>query len=162
MKQKTAIFYGKSQVGLVVLLDLLANGFKVKVIPNDDIIRAAAKSFGLETVNREVMGKYDLFVSCHGERIIPMEYLKGPCINFHDCLYKYKGQTPVQRYMDNKDTQASIQCHFMTADVDEGPLIHSVFFETPRVKTFGEYYNLALPRYFECVEEVLRKLKFKK
>lgn len=162
MKDKRrAIFYGKSQVGLVVLLDLLANGFKVKVIPNDDIIRAAAMYMDLPIVNLETMGEYDLFVSCHGERIIPMKYLKGNCINLHDCLYKYKGQTPVQRYMDNKDTQASIECHHMTAEVDMGPVIHQVFFETPKVKTFGEYYNLAVPRYLDCIEAVLRKLKYK-
>ena len=109
---KTAIFYGKSQVGLVVLLDLLANDFKVKIMPNDDIIRQAGKYRGLEEVTLDTMGKFDLFLSCHGERIIPMRYLAGaPCVNMHDCLFKYKGRTPIQRYMDNKDTQASIESH---------------------------------------------------
>ena len=160
-ERKTAIFYGKSQVGLVVLLDLLANGFDVKVMPNDDIIRNAAKYLHLPIVNLDTMGKHDLFLSCHGERIIPMRYLPGLAVNMHDCLYKYKGQTPIQRYIDNGDTQASIESHHMTAKVDQGPVIHQVFFETPKVKTFGEYYNLALPRYLDCVEGTLKELGLK-
>ncbi len=159
---KTAIFYGKSQVGLVVLLDLLGNGFKVKIMPNDDIIREAGRYHGLETVTLDTMGKFDLFLSCHGERIIPMRYLTGaPCINMHDCLFKYKGQTPIQRYMDNKDTKASIESHHMIAKVDMGPVIHQVFFETPECKTFGQYYNLAIPHYLTCIEETLRKVGLK-
>lgn len=161
-KERKAIFYGKSQVGLVVLLDLLANGFDVKVMPNDDIIRNAAFYLHLAIVNLETMGEFDYFFSCHGERIVPMKYLEGKvAVNMHDCLYKYKGQTPVQRYMDNGDTQASIESHHMIAKVDEGPVIHQVFFETPKVKTFGEYYNLALPRYLDCIEGTLTKLKLK-
>ena len=160
--EKKAIFYGKSQVGLVVLLDLLANGFGVSIMPNDEIIASAGEYLGLQTVTLDTMGKWDLFVSCHGEKIIPMRYLQqGPAINMHDCLYKYKGQTPIQRYMDNKDTDASIESHHMIAQVDMGPVIHQVFFETPVCTDFGQYYNLALPHYLECIEETLRKLGYK-
>lgn len=158
---KKAVFYGKSQVGLVVLLNLIANGFQVKVMPNDDIIRNAARYLGLPVVNLETMGECDLFVSCHGERIIPVHCLPEIAVNMHDCLYKYKGQTPIQRYIDNGDTQASIESHHMTAKVDMGPVVYQVFFETPKVKTFGEYYNLALPRYLDCIEGTLKELGFK-
>lgn len=156
---KTAIFYGKSQVGLVVLLDLLANGYKVRVIPNDDIIRAAAKYHNLPIVTLDTMGEFDLFCSCHGEKIIPMRYLpEGKCFNMHDCLFKYKGQTPIQRYMDNQDTKASIESHYMTEQVDEGPVIHQEFWDTPVCHTFGEYYNLAVPHYLDCIERTLVKM----
>lgn len=158
-KERTAIFYGKSQVGLVVLLDLLANGYRVKVMPNDEIIRSAAKYHRLEITTLDTMGDYDLFVSCHGERIIPMRYLENHlAINMHDCLYKYKGQTPIQRYIDHEDTEASIESHHMIAQVDMGPVIDQQFFTTPICKTFGEYYNLALPHYLDCIEATLRKL----
>ena len=162
MDTKTAIFYGKSQVGLVVLLDLLANGFKVKIMPCDDIIKQAGIYLGLETVTLDTMGKFDLFLSCHGVKIIPMRYLVGaPCVNMHDCLFKYKGQTPIQRYMDNKDTRASIESHHMIAQVDMGEVIHQVFFDTPVCTDFGQYYNPALPHYLECIEETLRKIGLK-
>lgn len=161
-KEKTAIFYGKSQVGLVVLLDLLANGFKVKVMPNDEIIRRVADHHRLEITTLDTMGNFDLFLSCHGERIIPMRYLAGRlAVNMHDCLYKYKGQTPIQRYMDNEDTDASIESHHMVKEVDMGPVIHQEFWTTPVCKTFGEYYNLAVPHYHDCVEATLRKVGLK-
>jgi methionyl-tRNA formyltransferase len=104
------------------------------------------------------MGSFDLFVCCHGEKIIPEKYLEdGKFINMHSCLWKYKGKDPIARYIKNKDTQASIESHYMTKDVDEGEVIHRELFTTPVVKTHGEYFNIALPYYYTCIHETIKK-----
>jgi methionyl-tRNA formyltransferase len=156
---KTIIFYGRTQVGAVVLSYLVAKGFKVKVIPEDDLIRNLCKYYNLKIVNLENMGKFDLFICCHGEKIIDEKYLvPDKFINMHSCLWKYKGKDPIGRYIKNKDTNASIESHFLVKDVDMGKVINRVLFKTPVIKSYGEYFNLAIPYYFQCIDETLRRL----
>lgn len=152
------IFYGRTQVGTVVLSYLVAKGFQVKVIPEDDMIEKLCDYYGLETRTLDTM-EDELFICCHGAKIIPERYLKeGRFINMHSCLFKYKGKDPISRYIQNKDTQASIESHYMVKEVDAGEVIHQVFFETPVVKTHGEYFNIALPHYYTCIHETLKKI----
>lgn len=153
---KTIVFYGRTQVGSVVLSYLVARGYTVKVIPEDEIVNSLCEYYGLEVVTLKTMGDFDLFVCCHGEKIIDEEYLQeGKFINMHSCLWKYKGKDPVSRYIENKDTEASIESHYMTKEVDAGEVISRVLFKTPIVKTHGEYFNLALPYYYRCIDETL-------
>ena len=154
---KTIIFYGRTQVGSVVLSYLVAKGYKVKVIPEDDIIRALCDYYHSEIVTLDTMGEFDLFVCCHGEKIIPAKYLQeGKFVNIHSCLWKYKGKDPIHRYITNKDTEASIESHYMVEEVDAGEVISRVLFTTPIVSTYGEYFNIALPYYYKCIDETLR------
>lgn len=156
---KTIIFYGRTQVGSVILSYLVAKGFKVKVIPEDDLIRNLCKYYNLEIVSLDTMGKFDLFVCCHGSKVINERYLiPNKFINMHSCLWKYKGVNPIKRYIENKDTKASIESHFLVKEVDAGQVITRILFETPIVSTYGEYFNLAIPYYYQCIEETLKKL----
>lgn len=157
---KTIIFYGRTQVGAVVLSYLVAKGFTVKVIPEDGLTRDLCKYYNLEIVNLDTMGDFDLFICCHGEKIIPEKYLTpGKFINMHSCLWKYKGQNPIKRYMANKDTDASIESHFLIKEVDTGQVIVRVLFNTPVIKSYGEYFNLAIPYYLRCIDETLKALE---
>jgi len=156
---KNIIFYGRTQMGMVILTYLVAKGYGVKVIPEDDLVRTLCGYFNLETVTLDTMGEFDLFISCHGERIIPEKYLiPGKFINMHSCLWKYKGKDPIRRYIDNKDTDASIESHFMVKEIDAGEVITRVLFKTPVVDSYGDYFNIALPYYFQCIDETLKKL----
>ena len=97
---KTIIFYGRTQVGSVVLSYLVAKGYVVKVIPEDRLVRDLCGYYGLEIVTLNTMGDFDLFICCHGQKIIPERYLqKGKFINMHSCLWKYKGKDPIKRYI---------------------------------------------------------------
>jgi methionyl-tRNA formyltransferase len=161
------IFYGRERTGLVVLLYLLAKGYKIKTIPEDKIIEDISKKFDLETTSLSNLNneEFDLLVCCHGKRIIKGEYLKkDKFVNIHPCLFKYKGQDPIARYLKNKDTQASVESHYMIEEVDAGEIIISIHFDTPKINSHGEFYNLALPYYLDCIHETMSKVeeRFKK
>lgn len=156
-KIRDVVFYGRTQVGSVVLSYLVAKGYAVKVIPEDQLTRDLCGMYGLPIVTLDTMGAFDLFVCCHGAKIIPERYLRpGRFVNMHSCLWKYKGKDPVSRYIANRDTEASIESHIMTAEVDAGEVIARVLFDTPVVATHGEYFNIALPHYYTCIDETLR------
>ena len=156
---KDVVFYGRTQVGTAVLSYLVAKGYRVKVIPEDDMTRMLCDYYNLPIVTLDTMGEFDLFVCCHGEKIIPVRYLQeNKFINMHSCLWKYKGKDPISRYIANKDTDASIESHYMTNVVDGGRVIERVLFTTPVVKTHEEYFNIALPYYYTCIENTLKKL----
>lgn len=152
------VFYGKRNVGMVVLTYLVAKGHSVKVI-SDDIVAETAKMLGCPIVNFETMGEFDLFICCHGSKIIDKKYLvDGKFLNIHPCLYKYKGHSPIRRYIENKDESGSVEVQYMIEEVDGGAVIHQEFFETPKVTTFAEFYNLALPYYLRAINKALEKI----
>jgi len=154
------VFYGRRNTGMYILAFLVAKGYEVKVISDDANVLYVANSLGLDVVNLETMGDFDLFICCHGIKIIDSKYLiPGKFINVHPCLYKYKGHNPIKRYIENKDRRGSVESHFMMEEVDSGEVIHSEYFETPVITTFAEYYNIALPYYFKCIERTLNVLQ---
>lgn len=60
-------------------------------------------------------------------RILPQELLDLPprgCINLHfSLLPKYRGAAPVQRALINGETETGVTTFFMTAGIDEGPIL---------------------------------------
>ena len=158
---KTIIFYGRAQVGAVVLSYLVAKGYTVKVIPEDEMIKDLCRYYNLEIVNLDTMGEFDLFICCHGKKIIDEKYLKGKFINIHPCLWKYKGHDPIKRYIENKDIEASVESHYMVKEVDAGEVITRILFETPIINSYGEFYNLALPHYLQCIDGTLKRIWIK-
>jgi methionyl-tRNA formyltransferase len=155
------VFYGGRNAGMNVLLYLI--GLKkhtITVIPEDTIIRKTAEFLNLNTISLNNLNKesFDLFISCHGRKIIPDNILrKCLCLNIHPCLFKYKGADPIGRYMLNKDTMASVGCHIMTNKIDSGDVIYEVFFDTPVIKSYDEFYNIAYLFYVECIHKVMLK-----
>jgi methionyl-tRNA formyltransferase len=144
-----------------MLAHLLAKGFKVKVITEDALIRRCARYYNVEIITFETMGEFDLFICCHGRKIIPNKYLiEGKFINIHPCLYKYKGHNPIKRYIKNEDTVGSVECQFMVEEVDAGEIINQQFFNTPVATSYAVFYNIAWPYYLECVDETLRRLQW--
>ena len=151
------VFYGRRNVGMLVLTYLVAKGHEVKVIA-DDIVAETAEMLGCPIVNFETMGEFDLFICCHGSKIIDKKYLNDKFINIHPCLYKYKGHSPIKRYIENKDESGSVEAQWMVEEVDAGEVIHQEFFETPKLTTFAEFYNIALPYYLKCIDKTLEAL----
>lgn len=158
---KSIILYANRNTGMVVLSYLVAKGYKVKLITdNDENITRLAKSYDVPVVTFDTMGDFDLFICCHGRKIIKNKYLiEGKFINIHPCLFKYKGHNPIKRYIENKDTKGSVESLYLTEEVDAGEVICDRSFYTGVVTTYAEFYNIALPYYFEVIEETLFKLK---
>ncbi len=156
----TIILYANRNTGICVLSYLIAKGYLVKLITDDDAdIITVANYYGVEVITFEEMGDYDLFICCHGRKIIADKYLSDKMINIHPCLFKYKGHNPVERYIKNKDTVGSVESLYLTAEVDAGEVICREEFETPVIETYAEFYNIALPYYFKLIHETLLKLK---
>jgi methionyl-tRNA formyltransferase len=105
---------------------------------------------GVEFVAMQDSGGFDLLLSIHWHKIIPKEFLKDGCsYNVHPCLFKYKGHDPIARYIANGDTLGSVGIHAMTEIVDEGKLLHEEYFPTPKINSYQEFYDIALPYYFK-------------
>lgn len=152
------IFYGNRNTGLYILSYLVASGYDIKVITDGDKnIEQLTKYYNLPLVTLDTMGDYDLFICCHGRKIISNKYLKeGKFINLHPCLFKYKGHNPVRRYLKNGNTIGSIESHYLVEEVDGGDVIYRAEFETGKIDTYAEFYNIALPYYFKVIHETLK------
>ena len=159
MPHTTIVLYTRRNVGLWALPYLVARGFKVKVITDDLNIIWMSETLQCEVVDIDTMGDFDLFICVHGNKIIDKKYLiPGKFINIHPCLFKYKGHNPIKRYIQNKDTVATVESQYMIEEVDGGPVIHTEHFETPVCNVYAEFYNIATPYYFKCLEATLNKV----
>jgi hypothetical protein len=163
------VFYGGEKVGMASLLTLLARrnerNYDIIVIREDPLIEKIAVIFNLETISFEDINKtsFNLLVCVHGDKLIPKNILDehlDACINIHPCLYKYKGNHPVERYIQNKDMYGSVGCHFMTETPDTGDVLLELFFDTPVLSCCEEFYMLALPYYVEIVDRVVNNFYY--
>lgn len=156
------IFCGGKQAGMVALLTLIAKRIKPDVVAEDKLIKRTARNFNLNIINYESLEKtkFDLLISVGIMKIIPKNILSnGKCINFHPCLYKYKGLKPVKRLIDAGLKKASVGCHYMTEDIDGGEVILEKFIEV-KGKTEPAVYNELYILYSEVLIDLLKKLKY--
>lgn len=158
---KTVVLYTRRNVGLIALSFLLSKGFKVKVISDDYHVLWMAEEFGCEIIEDfDTMGEFDIFLSVHGWRIVPMKYLKGKtALNVHPCLTLYKGKNPIERYILNKDEAATVEAHIMEEKVDEGEVVYSESFYTGVCEMYQDFYNIAFPYYYKCLSGAFKKLE---
>ena len=165
-------FYGGQTAGMIVLLALKATNQQVAyVIPDDDKIRQTAQLFSVPIVDREQLNTpsfierlkadIDLFICCHGWKILSREFVTTiNCINFHPCLYRYKGLHPIRRLIADKNSKASVAVHRMTEKIDEGEVIVELFktIEDIGHKTEADVYNELYPLYIKALYVVLNAL----
>jgi len=161
------IFYGGRQAGISVMLALLAMGHKILcVVPVDEPVASVAAAFGLDVrkpknindpefvAHAKSLGA-DLFVCCHGRQIIKKELLESfPCMNFHPCLYQYKGADPIGRMLADRNTKASVAAHWMVEAVDAGDVIVENFQEV-KGTTPLEVYNELYPLYIKTAIDAM-------
>jgi methionyl-tRNA formyltransferase len=161
---KKIVFYGRRNTGVLALTFLKGKGYNVVVTDSSDTdVIYTAQSLGVKIVSMNLeltIGAFDLFLCVHGTKILPPEYLKeGKMVNIHPCLsYGLKGHNPIKRYIEQKRTQASVDSHFMTEEVDEGPIIHQQYFDTPVCNSYADFYNEAYTNYLICIDKTLKKL----
>jgi len=156
---KTIILYCRRNVGMCIIPYIVAKGFGVKVISDDEDVLWMAESLGLEIVTLDSMGEFDWFICVHGTTILKKEQLKeGRMLNVHPCLFKYRGKNPIAKYILNEDEEGSVEVQYMVEQVDAGEVIHREDFYTGKVKTFELFYNIALPFYFKAIDRAFEKL----
>lgn len=168
------IFYGGQTAGLIVLLGLAAkkNVRIIRVIPQDDILARASKILNYKTDDIDELDDIsyikrlsriaDVMICCHGRKILKKELTDSiRCINFHPCLYKYKGAFPINKLLENKDTKASVGAHIMTERIDKGPPVKEIFVNLDKKKMNSEceIYNQLYPVYLEVLQKVLVTLR---
>ena len=164
------IFYGGRQAGLINLLATIALGHKVVcVVPVDQVVESVALKMGLnvkkpKNINSDDFVDHleglgaDLFVCCHGRQIIRSRILKAfKCVNFHPCLYKYKGAEPIKKLLAEGNKKASVAAHWMTETVDGGEVIVENFKEIESQTEVG-VYNELYPVYVETLIDVFYKI----
>lgn len=164
------IFYGGRQAGLINLLTTLALGHQVLcVVPVDDVVGQTALKMGLnvkkpKNINEDDFVDYleslgaEFFVCCHGRQIIKQRILKAfRCVNFHPCLYKYKGAEPIKKLLAEGNTKASVAAHWMTETVDGGEVIVENFKEIESLTEIG-VYNELYPVYAQTLIDALNKI----
>jgi len=164
------IFYGGRMAGLANLLATMALGHEVLcVVPVDDIVESVALKLGLnvkkpKNINEEEFVDYleslgaEVFLCCHGRQIIKPRILKlFKCVNFHPCLYKYKGADPIKRLLAEGNTKASVAAHWMVEKVDEGGVIVENFKEVQSTTEIG-VYNELYPVYAQTLIDMFKKI----
>lgn len=144
---------------MYVMSYLVAQGYDIEVITEDDNVKTLAGYYNLPIVTFDTMGEYDLFICCHGRKIIDKKYMTDRMINIHPCLYKYKGHNPIKRYIANKDKRGSVEAQWMIEEVDAGDVIYREEFDTGQVHNYAEFYNIAAPHYFSVIHNTLKILQ---
>lgn len=154
---KTIILYTRRNVGMYALSYLVANNYNVEVITDDENVLWLAKRLYCDVVDFDSMSKeFSLFLCVHGNKIIDKKYLdKGRFVNIHPCLSKYRGHNPIKRYIENKDTEASVESHWMTEEVDGGEVICRLKFKTTVCNSYADFYNQCVDKYFKIIHRTL-------
>lgn len=165
------VYYAGRQAGVVGLLTLKALGHEVVcVIPVDEPVESVALSLGLNVqkpanINLDTFVDYltglgaDLFVCCHGRKIIKALMLnRFKAINVHPCLFKYKGADPITRVLADGEKNISVAVHWMTEEVDRGETIVELFKERENDTVMG-VYNELYPLYVRSLIEALEILQ---
>lgn len=154
---KVIVLYTRRNVGVYSLSFLASLGYEVKVITDDENVKWLADVLHCEQVTFDTMGEFDLFLCVHGNKIIDEKYLvEGKMVNVHPCLYKYKGHNPIKRYILNKDNHGTVESQYLIEEVDGGDVIHREDFYTGKCGNFADFYNVALPYYFKCIDRTLK------
>lgn len=164
------IFYGGRIAGLVNLLATMALGHEILcVVAVDDVVENLALKLGLDVkkpknINEDEFVDYlqtlgaDVFLCCHGRQIIKPRILNMfKCVNFHPCLYKYKGADPIKRLLADGNTKASVAAHWMVEKVDAGEVIVENFKEVQSTTEIG-VYNELYPVYVQTLIDALNKI----
>lgn len=166
------IFLGGKQAGMIGLLTTIVAGCDVlAVVPAAEKVKGLAERLALPVYHsvkqKEIavlLPDTDLLISVHSREIIPMEILNATRIggiNVHPCLFEYKGRDPIERFVRDGKTRASVGVHRMIKEVDCGETLAEIFVDIDRgtINTVAEVYNILYPLYCYVLFDVLKRLQ---
>lgn len=160
---------GGNQVGVIGLLTLLSlNSDILTSVCYSEEVNMICKTFNIsvsksikENRFEQYLKQSDLLVSVHGREIVSKELLCMPkygAINVHPYLYKYKGDNPIKKALEDKNYKASVGVHKMVEEIDSGDVIIEKFIDIKGLKTEVEIYNKLYPYYSLVLVKAIRKL----
>lgn len=163
-------FYGGETAGMIILLTLVGLGHQlVAVIADDEKLTETAKLLQLPTTDKRELNSsvltqklaqsVDLFICCHGWKILNRQFVESiRCINFHPCLYQYKGLHPIARLIADRNSKASVATHWMNEELDGGKVIIEQYkmIEDIDKKTEAQVYNELYPVYISTLVKSLK------
>lgn len=159
-------FLGGKQAGIIGVLTLLSRDDRIlSAVSYSKDLTNILKIFGIpvyKTIETKDFIKSlcmaDLLISVHGKEIIKPNLLRLPRyggINIHPYLYKYKGQNPVGRALQDKEFNASVGVHIIEDKVDEGKVLFEEFIDVSGSKSIDEIYNKLYPYYCRVLLKAL-------
>jgi len=104
----------------------------------------------------------DILLCVHGRKIIPRNIFSLPkiaSINIHPYLYAYKGADPIGRAIYAKNWKASVGCHHISEDVDNGKLIYEQYCDVIPSDNRADIYNQLYPIYSDVIIKSLNMLE---
>ena len=157
---------GGKQAGILGLLTLLSKKHNILSVASScpDTI-SISNSLTIPTFTTIKDNKYrkhvsesDFIVCVHGREKVPLSYInmtKHGAINLHPYLYKYKGIDPINKAIKDNCFHASVGCHYMTENYDEGKVILEKFINVTPTTSAIEIYNELYPLYVHVLSESL-------
>ena len=170
MKALSIVYLGTRQAGCIGLLTLQASGCRVRgVVAYDEQVRVVAEALGIRVLRsirgadfEELIRDSDLLVCVHGREIVPAQLLSLPRyggINVHPCLSSYPGAHPVERFVRDGNSRASVGVHRMTERVDQGEMLVEEFINVTGKCTAEEVYNVLYPWYAVALLKALERIR---
>lgn len=175
------IFMGNWNLGYIVLNKLLKNGTPVSLVvtnydlDDDDVYRNRvynqACQYGIAVYKsyKDILSCVDqgdiAFVVAYGNEIFREDILnKIKIYNFHSSyLPYYKGRSPIQWQIKNREEAWGMTCHEVDVGIDTGKIIKrdkyavdvQMFYES----ALDEYNECFAGFIFNCMTEIIEKIK---
>ena len=170
MNGLSVVYVGGRQAGCVGLLTVAAARCRILgVVAYDEEVTRIAEGLRLascrsihDALVRDWLARSELLVSVHGREIVPPALLSLPRhggINAHPCLWAYKGASPVERLLRDRNPRASVGVHRMTQRLDEGEVLAEEFVDVPGAQRPESVYNALYPLYASVLLKALRRVR---
>lgn len=166
-------FMGGKQAGILGSLTALSAGNRIMgAVSYSDDLKMVLKNLGVTLFKSiydkgfvEMVKKSDVLLSVHGREVIPESLLKLPrltVINVHPFLYKYKGASPVERALRDKETRGSVGVHIIEKEIDCGKVLIEEFIDISGAESVEQIYNRLYPIYCSVILKTLKKVPHEK
>lgn len=159
-KLRKVLFMGGQQAGNLGLATLRALDVNPDVVAYGHLNSAIGLN-AFASIKDIQNWDFELLISIHGREIVPyfiLRELEYGGINLHPCLSKYPGADPIGRYLADKGTIATIGAHYMTKEVDKGPVIYELSVDAVGCSTREEVYQKLYPYYPITLLAALKRL----
>jgi methionyl-tRNA formyltransferase len=113
------------------------------------VFRMNANSAKIENLKNEILEieQPDIIFNFLSPRIFPewlIQFPKYGCINFHPASNQYPGVGSAAYAIYNDDDDIGVTAHYISAEIDSGPIIHQLKFPRDREISVEKLYYYAL------------------
>lgn len=134
----------------------------IKTVSLDHKLFADRSSFDQEMIKTLDQYKIELIVLAGFMRILTAEFTEhflGKMVNIHPSLLpKYQGLNTHQRALEANDSEHGLSIHFVTAELDGGPIIQQVSFKVQANDTIESLNTKIKLLEHKCLPSIVDKL----